>query len=403
MIRRSPRIVRLTSPKGDGGRPVYRALSIMNDRFAAYVHGNDLRVNDLEGDEPTRPMFVVERGYNFATATNTLVIYDEEHGFRRFVFEGDRFVLAAQFVLSERPHPWPSDPVLSPSGKYLAVEVPALPGETSSRVMLLDAVNGHVLSSHPCTLSARASFAYLDGAEVLFLSAPCYMSVLFIDCASGRTLHTFESTTSWDFCHTDYELSADGTRLLAFGCIWAAPYEARLYDATPWTRNGLVANEGFPLPLRYRQNEDLEYETVFTPRFTKTTDGLLDVNGSVSLRELRCLDAAGLEELREGLSELNTAILHAALALEGDTALLQRRVDPVSGQVVATSIKAAQSTSESHVHALPEHQVLIVGKTIEWFDGHDLHDVGTLVDSQQYFCSAVTSDGGTIVVRELER
>lgn len=374
----------------------------MNDRFVAYVHGDDLRVNNLEGDGPTRSIFAVEGGRNFATATNTLVTYDETHGFRRFVFDGDRFALATQFSLPERQCPWPSHLALSPSGKYVAFEVPPLPEENAPRVMLLDAENGRTLASHPYRISARASFTCLDDAEVLFVSAPSYMGVLFIDCASGRTLHSFEPTTSWDFCHTDYELSPDGSRLLAFGCVWAAPYEARLYDATPWTRNGLPLNDGFPLPIVVRQYEDLEVETVFVSRFTKTADGLLDVNGSVSLRELRCLNAAGLEELREGLSETNVRILDAAWALKGDTAFLQRRVDPVSGEVKGFSLAPARSTNELHVHALSEHQALLVGETIEWFDGHEVHEVGTLVGPRGYFCSAVTSDGSTIVVREIE-
>lgn len=397
-----PRIVLLKCPKRVGGPPVYRALSIMDNRFVIYVHGRDSCVLDLESDEVRRPMFTVEAAYNFATAANTLVTYDDAHGFRRFVFDGDRFVLAAQFSLPERSNQWPDHLVLSPSGKYLAFEVPPLPEENAPRVMLLDAADGRTLAAHPYAISARVSFTLLDDAEALFLSAPSYMGVLLIDCASGRTLHSFEPTTSWDFCHTDYELSADGTRLLAFGCIWAAPYEARLYDATPWTRNGSPVKEGFPLPLLYRQYEDLEYETVFAPRFTKTTDGLLDVNGSVSLRELQPLDAAAKTELREGLSDMNAAILDAALALEGKSAFLHRRVDPGSGHVQTFSIVPAQSINELHVHSLPEHQALLVGKTVEWFDGHSLHEVGTLAVSKDYFCSAVTSDGATIVVREVE-
>lgn len=398
-----PRIVRLTCPKRVGGPPVYRALSIMNDRFVVYVDGQDLQVIDLaDGAESPRPIFTVNGGYNFAAAANTLLTYDEAHGFRRFVVEENRFVLAARFLLPERPHPWPTSLVLSPSGRYLSLQVPTLPGETAPRVLLLDALDGRIVATHPYTLSPRASFAWLDGAEKLFLSAPNYMGVLFIDCASGRVLHSFAPTNSWDFCHTDYALSPDGSRLMVFGCIWAAPYEARLYDATPWTRNGTAMEKDFPLPLVYRQYEDLEYETVFTPFFTKTTDGYIDVNGSVSLYELHTLDPAARQELQEGLSEMNLAILDAAFGLEGKSAFLQRRVDPVVGQVRAFSLVAAKSTNELHVHPLFEHQALLVGETLEYFDGQTLHEVGRLDVRNNYFCSAVTADGKTIVVREVE-
>ncbi len=397
----NPRIVHLLCPKGTGEKPVYSALSIMNDRFAACVYGNDLHVVDLHADKPTVPIWVVQNGKNFVATNNTLVTYDDEHHFRRFIFDGHQFVQETQFALTERPHPWPGALTLSPSGRFLVIEVPPLPGEKTSRVVLLDARDGRVLATYPCILSARASFVRLDGAEKLFLSAPDYMSVTLVDPESGSVLHSFHATNSWDFCHTDYELSDDGSRLLAFGCVWAAPYEARLYDATPWTRGNSPSSEGFPLPLMYRQYEDLECETVFVPHFTKNADGLLDVMGSVSLRELRQLDAEALQELREGLSEMNGSILDEALRMEGNVALLQRRVDPVSGQVRSYKLAPAHTLRETHVYALPEHQVLILDDTMQWFDGQTMHDVGSFAVPKSYYCSAVTSDGGIIVVREL--
>ena len=396
-----PRLVRLQSPKGTGEKPVYSALTIMQDRFVAYVHGNDAHVLDLRDDKPGTPILSVNNGCNYVATQSTLVTYDDEHHFRRFDVDGDRFVPTAQFALPEQPHPWPTSLTLSPSGRFLAVEVAALPGESSLRVLLLDAVDGRVLGTYPYCLSARASFVRLGDSEKLFLSAPDYMSVMFIDPESGTILHSFESTKSWDFCHTDYELSADGSRLLVFGCIWAAPYEARLYDATPWTQNRPLSQGEFPLPTVYRQYEDLEYETVYIPRFTKNVEGLLDVNGSVSLHGLRKLDTEALKELRDGLSGMNAAILDAALGLEGNVALLQRRVDPASGNVVDFKLVPVRAMREMHTHPLPDHRVLIVDETIQWFDGEKLHDVGTIEQCKSYYCSAVTSDGSVIVVREL--
>lgn len=396
-----PRLVRLKSPKGTGEKPVYNALAIMRDRFVVYLYGNDLHVLDLRNDKPIEPVFVVEDGQNFTSNDDILVIYDEVHHFRRFEIAGDRFVQTAQFALPEQPHPWPTSMTLSPSGRFLVIEVPGLPEEKSLRVVLMDASSGRVLATYPYLISARASFVRLGDKERLFLSAADYMSIMFIDPESGKILHSFESQNSWDFCHTDYELSADGSRLLVFGCVWAAPYEARLYDATPWTRNGSPSKEEFPLPMVYRQYEDLEYEIVYVPHFTKNAQGWIDVNGSVSLHELRKLNPEQLHELRDGLSGTNLAILDAALGLEGKSALLQRRVDPVSGQVREFSLVPVQAMQEMHVHALPNHQVLIVEAAIQWFDGEKLHEVGTLESPKSYYCSAVTSDGSVVVVREL--
>ncbi|MDI1480267.1 hypothetical protein [Polyangium sp. y55x31] len=395
------RFLRLTCPKSPAGPPIYRALSLVDDRFVANVHGPDLHVLDLERGDGAEPLLVLEDTGNHAFASNTLVTYDEARGFRRFVREGERFVEASRFVFPERPAPWPTHLVLSPSGRFLCFELMPAPGVKGCRVVLMDATRGEVLAVHERHLSARASFSWLDGAEVLFLSATSYMDVRLLDAASGRTLQSYEATESWDFCHTNYELSADGERLLAFGCVWAAPYEVRLYDARPWTRGTEAKSEGFPLPRLYRQNEDLQYETVFRARFVPTRDGLFDVLSFVDLQALQELEPDDVRDLEEGLSETNLTILAAARGIRAETALLQRRVDPRTGKVVSFRLVPSWETDEPHVHILPDHRAIVIRNGIQWFDGEEMHDVASFEAPRGWFESAVTQDGKTVVVREL--
>lgn len=162
---------------------------------------------------------------------------------------------------------------LSDSGRFLLLDIL---GETR-QALLLEAKTGQIKASIPLTLSPWPCFETLpDGMEILFLSAPSYMGVQMIDCASGRLLHSFVPRSGWDFCHVSYQLSKDATRLLTFGCVWAGPYEMRLYDATPWTFSAKVPNapQGFfALSEIFRQEEVFcGADTVLPSRFLFTED-----------------------------------------------------------------------------------------------------------------------------------
>jgi hypothetical protein len=397
------RIVRLKSPRGPDVPPIYNALSIVDDRFVAYVHGRDLHLLDLTRGDGAPPILVVENGGNHAFVSDTLVTYDESHGFRRFVREGESFVEALRFFLPEQPAPWPTHLVLSPTGRFLCVELPPASGERHARVALFDALRGTMLACHPEHNSARASFTRLDGAEVLFLSAPSYMGVLLIDAESGRTLQSFEPSSGWDFCHTDYELSEDGQRLLVFGCIWAAPYEVRLYDATPWTRSAAPMQDGFPLRLLYRQNEDLGHETILPSRFFPSNNRTIDVLSLVSVRDLQGMLPEDARDLEEGLSPMNLEILAAARGLDASHALLVRRVDTESGNLVSFHLAPTASTHEGHVHMLPEHRAILVNDRIQSFDGETVQNVADFDKPAGWYQTAVTRNGDTLVVREVAK
>ncbi|HRI67818.1 MAG TPA: hypothetical protein PK156_26455 [Polyangium sp.] len=396
------RVVRLQSPRlATNGPPIYRALSLARDRFVAYVNGNALHVLDLEQGDETPPILVVENGINHAFVGDTLITYDETHQYRRFVREGNKFVEASRFVLPETPAPWPTHLVLSPSGRFLCVEWPPAPNIKGCRVALIDTSRGEILTVLPRALSARASFGQLQGEELLFLSAPSYMDVTVLDAATGKKKFLFDSSTSWDFCHTDYEISSNGERLLTFGCVWAAPYEVRLYDTRPWTRGSQAPEQGFSLPLIYSQYEDLQYETILPARFDATNESLLDVYSIVSLGELQNLSAEDAKDLEEGLSAMNLSILEAARGIAAKCGLLQRRVSTQTGEVQSFRISAAQELKELHVHQLPGHQALSLGEVIQWFDGERMHDIAPFAKPPSYFESRVSRNGDIVVVREV--
>jgi len=392
------RIVHLEAARGPGGEPaIAHGLTILDDRWTACLHGRDLHLHDLTAD-PRAPCFTVAGGGQHTGAPGVLLTFDAAHGFRRFELADGRWAEVARFGLPAPYTGWPTDPQLSRSGRFVSVELPAYADERHPWVVLLDAHDGRPIAAHARHLSARAAFVALAGREVLLLSAPSYMGVLMVDAATGQTLHAFEPSHGWDFCHTDYALTPDGARLVVFGCIWAAPYELRLYDATPWTGGGEVRPEGFPLPQLFAQLEAIPGETVLPAHLHDHGDGTLDVFSLIALRDV----AAELAEDRDEAAE-DRAIVAALRELPGPSALLQRRVDLESARVVGWTAAAIRTTGETHVHALPGHRAALVGAGVQLFDGRTgaVTEGPPLAQPKEWFLSAVTPDSATVLVRTL--
>lgn len=397
------RVIRIDCPAGPpDSPPVYSPLSITEDRWVACVRGRDLHLHDLLRPDAATPALRIELGANHAIVAGALLTFDELHGFRRFVWREEAWTQVARFALAESGV-WPTSLVLSPSGLRICVELPPAAGRRSSRVALLDATDGSVIAMFDQELSARASFAWLHGREVLFLSAPNYMGVLLLDAGSGSVLRSFVPTTGWDFCHTNYDLSPDGERLVVFGCVWAAPYEVRLYDARPWTA-GFPASEGsFPLPLLFVQGEDLGCETVLPTRFMPTRDGLLSV---VSLVTPADLPEPGSEDARDLDAAVTLAgLVEAVRAIAPARAILLRRIDPGSGSVVGWTIAPVPMTREAHVHLLSEHRVILADQSVCIFDGltGTIRELAAFDTGDAWLETAVTSDGSALVVRVVVR
>jgi hypothetical protein len=425
------RVLRFTSPKVEGRIPIYRALSLAADRHVAVMHAQELHIYDLHG--PSVPVARISDVVDHALAPTCLVVADTQGTLTRWEaregspagwepgssFSPPDTVGAASNV--------PTHLLLSASGRYVLVESAPIrrqaPLWAVSRAYLLDALTGEVKRAFDLRKTwVRGGFACLpSGEDVLFISAESYMSVQMVACASGRTLQTYTTQMSWDFCHTAYALTADATRLLAFGCIWAAPYEARIYDATPWTMpqaatqpisaisaapqpqtgSGAAAASPFPLPLLFCQEEVFEADIVLPLEAVASDDGTIPSVALVDLAGLPIAGSAGADEVLGVLTQTDRAIYnHLSQLPRSGTGVVIRRVSPITGAVVGWSVAATAKTEERHVHVLPNHHVLLVNERIEIVDGltGEVHDEGPFEVPVRWFTTMPTTAGDTLLV-----
>jgi hypothetical protein len=107
--------------------------------------------------------------------------------------------------------------------------------------------------------------------------------------------------------------------------------------------------------------------------------------------------------MESSLSSVNGAILEAIRAAPSASAVLLRRVDPRSGAVVSWSLAPSRPTSETHVHLLPEHRVVLVNDGVQWLDGATgvMRDAASFKKPSGWFWTEATRDGRVVVVRTL--
>jgi hypothetical protein len=380
------RILRLDVAPGEP----YTGLSLAGDRWVACSDGEDLRLIDLAGE---RGEAAIAGGARHALGADVLVTCTQGR-LRRHLRDGATWREAGEIVVSELV-PWVRHPVLSPSGRRLACELPPLVSGEPGRAVLLDLERGEVLADHPCHIASRAHFVVDRGRERLMLSATTYMSVLLLDAEDGRTLRSFEPERN-AFCHTHYYLSPDGARLLAFGCWWAAPYETRLYDIAVWFAG---AGEG-PLPQpRLTIGEVFSgVDLVLPSRFLPASDGLVDSPALVDAAQLPAPGSEDAESLEDCLEGMEQEVYKAVRAAGPRRLLLVRRIDPVAAEVVGWSLVPVTRVDERHVHTLPGHRFVLVGDVVQRWDC----GAAAPVDAQYErppgtFESVVTSDGETVV------
>lgn len=382
------------------------ACYLVEDRFVSIVFDQELSIYDLHA--PGEPVFRLEGVAAHVFRRALLVIFDGDHWFSCWQRTKTAWQCLSRFQIPpgyESELRFLQNMTLSDSGSFLLLG--AL-GKTH-QALLLEVKTGYIKASIPLTLSLRAGFGTLpDGKEILFLSATNYMGVQMRDCASGRLLHTFVPTSGWDFCHASYQLIKDATRLLTFGCIWAAPYEIRLYDPTAWTGDTQAGQANFPLPEVFRQEEvfwgaDLVLPAAFLP----AEDGILSCLSLVTFKDLPEPGSEDESDMLEGLSAQNREIVEVLYHLSSDweMALLIRCVNPVTGVVARWSVQPILPTQPGHVHLLSNHRIVLVNEHIQVFDGVTgvLHDYGAFKAPAKYFSTMVTSDAQTVIVQYDQR
>ena len=372
------RIVRIRATAHQG----WASPALLRDRWVAVPSGTSLHLLDLdavEGDAVdlttgAAPPGLVARIDDAACAAahpDLLVVadragvlhrHDRAEGFR----ETAAWAVPPDF--QEGDSVFPSALSLSASGRFLYAHL-------SKGAHLFDLATGRA-QAIPCRSPAgHASFTRLPtGDEVLFVSAPSYMGIQMIDCASGRVRRRYEPTTNLDFCHVSYELSADGERLFTFGCVWAGPYAARIYDARRWTTDasdseppGPVAKSGLPgrpLPLPFEHEHEVgQLGDALPMRAALGRDGCATCVTLVALADVPEPGSEDDDDARDDRGEAELGVYEQLQAMKGEHAhaVVIRRVDPRTGRVAGTRVFAAATSNEGQVRVLPDHRVLAIG------------------------------------------
>jgi hypothetical protein len=223
---------------------------------------------------------------------------------------------------------------------------------------------------------SRAHFDTLpDGREVLFVASPSYMDVRAIACATGDELARHEhGPGGMDFCHVDFALAADATRLVVFGCVWAWPYDARIYDVRAW----LAGGTRLPAPLI--AIEPIACNTLLACDRADDaglcTSACVEVSAELGPDEDGDLPG-GLEHLRAHEPAL-AAQLDRAIA-QDTHALIVRRIDPARAAIVASAAHPIPSVYELDVHYADGGRVVVIGERLIVADADgDLADHGAL-------------------------
>jgi hypothetical protein len=364
--------------------------AVLDENTAAVLSGDDLWLVDLSTKEHK-----VLAGICCAAYRRDGFVCADRAGRVRWHTRASGWAESSSFMMalqSQWAQQSPSAIYLSASGRYVVVR-------TAGAAHLFELTKArHLASFEAPNPAGRASFVRGPrGEDLLFLSAPSYMSVALIDCASATTVHRFEPSTGFDFCHVSYELSADGARLYTFGCTWAAPYTARIYDASPWVAGTNPAAQRFPLPLVFATDESWPFGcgvTVEAIRATPGPDGCVTVSTLIDLTELP--QPASEEE--SDSTPADHTLLSELRALAGKTALLLRRVDPISGTVRAQFLYAPADARA--IHVMSNHRALLLGDRIVLVDAmtgssQDLGPFGSECHGR-FLSSCVDETTGTV-------
>lgn len=297
-------------------------------------------------------------------------------------------------------HSFPTRIALSPSGRYLLVH--------TDDAHLIDLADRSLRRTIELCGPAfgHASFTRGPrGEELLFIAAKSYMAVQLVDCETGKTMQDFEPRDGWDFCHTNFELSPDGTRLFCFGCTWAAPYSARIYDVGPWF--GGTAKQGgrFALPIVFQQSEGEMHQLgdVLPMRATPGADGLVFCVTTVDLGNVPPLGSEDDVEWRadDGANEKCLLTQLQALVSAARFAIVIRRIEALTGALVDWFVHADEPTDEANLHVLSDHQVLLANRRIRLVDAarRVVEDLGRIdLEDGARFDSRVSGDLATMVV-----
>jgi hypothetical protein len=376
--------MRIVTVSTAGARP--DELFLVDGEWAAILAGERLRIVDVRHSDPPTVVEVPDiAGAAIASGTSgTIITLDRQGQVDRWTRREGGLARAARTSLPS-PVVGPGGRAVrlavSPCGRFVLVD--------GGRAVLVDLDREVVVTTLEGALgTVRPCFARLPGGrDVLIAAAPGYMDVRIIDAVSGHPLAVRDATSGLDFCHVDFRLAAGGTRLVTFGCVWAAPYEARIYDSASWTA-AVEAELASPVALM------LELVAGFEPVASNTLlpfdvpPATAGGDRSITIASIEL--AADLAPDEDGDLPSNLVALGAtepALAAQLRAAaersahcLVARCVDPIDGSTVRAVAHPIARVCETDVHHLDGHRIALLGERVQILDvlAGKLHDVAPL-------------------------
>lgn len=350
------------------GAPVHALFLVGDDRVATVAGGRRLRVHDRSG------ALIAEHDAIAAAASGASIVALARDGTLTRI---DRAGGVTELVRVERGE----DLVLSRSGRFAVVD-----DEDAREARLLDLARGVELARVEADPS-RACFDVLPGGdEVVFVAGPSYMDVRAIACASGVELARHEhGPDGTDFCHVDFALAAGGTRMVVFGCVWAWPYDARVYDVSTWLDGGTR------LPAPLLTVAPIACNTLLA--CDRADEAGLCTSACVEVSAQ--LGADDLEPVREGEPAL-AAQLDRAIA-GGPHALIVRRIDPARAAIVAAGAHPIAPVGELDVHYADGGRVVVIGERLIVADADGAVDHGPL-PPHAHARTCVTRDASLAII-----
>jgi hypothetical protein len=381
---RYPSVVRVIEIAAGSADPT---LLLLERRSLALVAGGVLRVVDL--DAPGATPHVIE-GVVSAAATGTSIVTLQAGGRLSRWDRSDRGDYRATRTCDVDARDRATLAV-SPSGRFVVVD--------GAEAQIVDLDSGKVIATlHARIGTARPTFdRFPDGREVLFVAAPGYMSVAVYAPGQVDPIAGYTERESWDFCHVGFRLAPHGDLLFTFGCVWAAPYETRIYDARPWTRDAVkVLGEMLPIVRIIRplaSNTLLETDVGEGGTLTSTCLEMWP--------DLQADDDGDLTWDPDALAVHEPTIAAKLRALPDGTeaALIVRALDPVTAETTCAGVWGVPRVREVDLHYLDRHRVLAVGSEIVVADpvADRLVRHGR-VDVAPRDRSATTRDGEVVVI-----
>lgn len=140
----------------------------------------------------------------------------------------------------------PKETHVSENGRWKLVVEETEGGWTYSKMKVYDNLSGVLIAS--ITRNYRPIFFWMLDHKVTgndyLITGWDYQGITFINLTKGTTKHHYfpKAEIGFGWCFVDAKLSTDRLKLILSGCIWAGPYEYKVFD---WTDPDSITMSSF--------------------------------------------------------------------------------------------------------------------------------------------------------------